>query len=92
MKFNPEYKEPKLLYSEDLNKFNFEHDRMDQFIVREGNDIMVRWLDHIDKNTESATSFDYIRNDTAKLGKIGFSPKGKYLVTCSDKGTYLYGG
>lgn len=92
MKFNPDYKEPKLLYSEDLNKFNFEHDRMDQFIVREGNDIMVRWLDHIDKNTESATSFDYIRNDTAKLGKIGFSPKGKYLVTCSDKGTYLYGG
>ena len=34
MKFNPEYKEPKLFYSEDLNRFNFEHDRMDQFIVR----------------------------------------------------------
>jgi hypothetical protein len=54
MKFNPNYKEPKLSFSEDLNQFNFEHDRMDQFVVREGNDIMIRWLDHIDKSTDTA--------------------------------------
>lgn len=51
MKFNPEYKEPKLTLTSELVNFNLEHDRMDQFAVREGNDIMLRWLDHIDKST-----------------------------------------
>ena len=65
---------------------------MDQFAVREGNDIMVRWLDHIDKSTEPAMINQYIKNDKAKINKIGFSPKGKYLVVCFNQGTYLYGG
>ena len=52
MKFNPEYREPKLIQSQNLIKYNIDHDRMDQFAVREGNDIMIRWLDHIDKSTE----------------------------------------
>ena len=52
MKFSPEYKEPKVVQTSELVGFNFEHDRMDQFAVREGNDIMLRWLDHIDKSTE----------------------------------------
>ena len=52
MKFNPEYKEPKVAQTSELVGFNFEHDRMDLFAVREGNDIMLRWLDHIDKSTE----------------------------------------
>lgn len=34
MKFNPEYKEPKLTPTEELVSFNLEHDRMDQFAVR----------------------------------------------------------
>lgn len=65
---------------------------MDQFVVREGNDIMVRWLDHIDKSTEPAIPNEYIKNDKAKITKVSFSQKGKYLVVCADKGTYLYGG
>ena len=65
---------------------------MDQFAVREGNDIMIRWLDHIDKSTETAIANEYIKNDKVKITKIGFSQKGKYLVVCFDKGTYLYGG
>ncbi len=27
-----------------------------------------------------------------KINKIGFSPRGKYMVACCDKGTFLYGG
>ena len=65
---------------------------MDQFAVREGNDIMLRWLDHIDKSTEPVLEQEYIKNDQIKITKVGFSPKGKYMIVCSDKGTYLYGG
>jgi hypothetical protein len=65
---------------------------MDQFAVREGNDIMLRWLDHIDKSTEGVLSAEYIKNDKLKINKIGFSSRGRYLVVCFDRGTYLYGG
>ena len=51
MKFNPEYKEPNLLKKEDTIQFNLKEEGMSQFVVREGNDIMLRWLDHVDKST-----------------------------------------
>ena len=53
---------------------------------------MLRWLDHIDKSTEPVLEQEYIKNDQIKISKVGFSPKGKYMVVCADKGTYLYGG
>ncbi len=92
MKFNPEYREPKLIQSQNLIKYNIDHDRMDQFAVREGNDIMIRWLDHIDKSTQPVLEQEYIKNDENKIIKVGFSPKGKYMVVCVEKGTFLYGG
>ncbi len=60
--------------------------------MREGNDIMLRWLDHIDKSTDPVLENEYIKNDKLKINKIGFSPRGKYMVVCFDKGTFLYGG
>ncbi len=53
---------------------------------------MLRWLDHVDKSSKTVLENQYLKNDQIKITKIGFSTKGKYMVICTDKGTYLYGG
>lgn len=70
---------------------NLDEQLRNQFVVREGNQLYLNWLDHLDKSANNALPTDSLPVDFT-INKAVFSPLGSYLAVCSPQGTHIYFG